>query len=243
MSRTAAERKRQVKTALNAKVTPGSFFRGTELQSLAGVLALVAQDPARHAPPPLPVDALIARVQVQLEAGPRPEPSIDSRPRGWRWALLPAAAVLAIAVVSSRRPPSPPPPPGPVAEVPADVMRRIEASVARGQAARYLTEAKDVLVTMASLPPECDRERHRVDVAAETERSRRLLSRRALLVDPERAEVASVRPVLDDVEHLLREVAALESCVRRGDVERVRAEIGRRQLLMRIRLMTRELEG
>ena len=49
--------------------------------------------------------------------------------------------------------------------------------------------------------------------------------------------------VLDDVELTLREVADLPSCVKRADVERVRREVDERQLLMRIRLMTRELEG
>jgi hypothetical protein len=42
---------------------------------------------------------------------------------------------------------------------------------------------------------------------------------------------------------ILREVADLPSCVKRADVERVRREVDERQLLMRIRLMTRELEG
>ncbi len=55
--------------------------------------------------------------------------------------------------------------------------------------------------------------------------------------------VASARGVLDDVEMALREVADLPSCVKRSDVERVRREVDERQLLMRIRLMTRELEG
>ena len=49
--------------------------------------------------------------------------------------------------------------------------------------------------------------------------------------------------VIDDVELALREVADLPSCVRRRDVERLRQEVQERQLLMRIRLMTRELEG
>jgi hypothetical protein len=49
--------------------------------------------------------------------------------------------------------------------------------------------------------------------------------------------------VLDEVELALREVAVLPSCVKRGDVERLRQQVERRQLLMRIRLMTRELEG
>ena len=55
--------------------------------------------------------------------------------------------------------------------------------------------------------------------------------------------VASAQGVLDDVELALREVADLPSCVKRRDVERVREQVERRQLLMRIRLMTRELEG
>jgi DNA topoisomerase VI subunit B len=55
--------------------------------------------------------------------------------------------------------------------------------------------------------------------------------------------VASAQGVLDDVELALREVAQLPSCVRRRDVEHVRQQVERRQLLMRIRLMTRELEG
>ncbi len=52
-----------------------------------------------------------------------------------------------------------------------------------------------------------------------------------------------MRPVLDDVEDMLREVASLRSCVRPRDLERVRAEMEKRQLLMKIKLMTRELEG
>ena len=55
--------------------------------------------------------------------------------------------------------------------------------------------------------------------------------------------MASAQGVLDDVELALREVADLPSCVKRRDVERVRREVDERQLLMRIRLMTRELEG
>ena len=68
-------------------------------------------------------------------------------------------------------------------------------------------------------------------------------ARRALLLESGPQAVASARPVLDDVEQALREVASLESCVRRRDVERLRANVERRQLLLRIRLMTRELEG
>ena len=55
--------------------------------------------------------------------------------------------------------------------------------------------------------------------------------------------VATARGVLNDVELALRQVAELPSCVKRRDVEQVQKDVEARQLLMRIRLMTRELEG
>ena len=56
--------------------------------------------------------------------------------------------------------------------------------------------------------------------------------------------VASARPVLDDVEQALREVAARSLLRARGATwQRFREQVERRQLLMKIDLMTRELEG
>jgi hypothetical protein len=102
-----------------------------------------------------------------------------------------------------------------------------------------------VLVTVAATGADCDRALESLDVGRAPERSRELLERRALAVGAGAGDeaVASARGVLDDVELALREVAQLPSCVKRGDVERVRREVDERQLLMRIRLMTRELEG
>jgi hypothetical protein len=98
-------------------------------------------------------------------------------------------------------------------------------------------------VTVAATGVDCDREDERLDVGRAPERSRELLERRALVVGGGGEAVASARGVLDEVELALREVAVLPSCVKRGDVERLRQQVERRQLLMRIRLMTRELEG
>src|SRR5262249_5236297 len=128
-------------------------------------------------------------------------------------------------------------------EVSAAALARLERTVAREQTARYLSEAQDVLVSVAAHAPDCDKEEGRVEVGDASERSRALLARRALLVESDRAEVASARPVLNEVESALREVAALPSCVRASEVARLRDQVERRQLLMRIRLMTRELEG
>lgn len=206
-----------------------------ERAGLEAVLELVAADPVWKAEPPAPVGTLVARVQARLDAGGRaPRPVLS-----WRGAALAIAAALLVTLLPrSAYRPSPTP-----LEVSEDTLRRIEANVAREQAARYLYEAQDVLISVAARPRNCDREKERVDVEAASRQSRELLARRALLVERDRAEVASVRPVLDDVEQMLREVASLESCARVRDLARVREEVARRRLLMRIRLMTRELEG
>jgi len=115
--------------------------------------------------------------------------------------------------------------------------------MAREHAARYLSEAQDVLLAVEATEEDCDRADGRVDVGEAPGRSRDLLARRALLVEGRPEAVASARAVLDDVELALREVADLPSCVRRRDVQRLRQDLERRQLHMRIRLMTRELEG
>jgi hypothetical protein len=115
--------------------------------------------------------------------------------------------------------------------------------VARQQAVRYLNEAQDVLVTVAAAPRACRRASQRVDVGEEARRSRELLSQRALLVEVGEDAVPTAAPVLRDVEEMLHEVALLEPCARARDLETIHREIGRRNLLMKIDLMTRELQG
>jgi hypothetical protein len=135
------------------------------------------------------------------------------------------------------------PPPEPVqASVSGDVLRRLESNVAREQAVRYLTEAQGVLLSVASRPPDCEKEKGRVDIADETRRSRELLARRAL-VDSDREAVASARGVLDEVEEVLRDVAALESCARARDLDDIQRQLERGRLLMKIDLMRRELQS
>jgi hypothetical protein len=193
----------------------------------------------------LPAGALLARVQARLAEGEPPE---RPRARAWVKALVPlgaAAAVVALVTArSSSIPPKAPPPSGPPqATVSEDALRRLEASVARENAVRYLSEAQDVLVTVASAPLACDRKRARVDVEEEARRSRELLSRRALLVETDRAEMAGARPVLEDVSDMLREVAALDPCARPEELLAIQEQMSRRRLLMKIDLMTRELQG
>jgi len=218
-----------------------------ELARLRQALELAALDPVRTAEPPLGMPALLARVNARLDA------AAAARPRlAWRTAwLLPAGALAAgVAALLLLRPaPTPPAPPAAptgVAEtqvaVPEDMLGRMERTVTRAQTARYLDEAQDLLLTVAA-PRPCARQSRRVDVEQEAERSRELLARRALLVGTSGEDVASARPVLRDVEYVLREVASLPSCARERDLQAIQREVSRRNLLMKIDLMTRELKG
>jgi hypothetical protein len=128
-------------------------------------------------------------------------------------------------------------------EVSQDALDRLERTLARERAARYLAEAQDVLVNVAAAPRNCVRAGQRVEMGEEAQRSRELLAERALLVDIEGSAVAGARPVLEDVEQVLREVATLPDCAHRRDLRAIHKEMERRRLLMKIDLMTRELVG
>ena len=220
----------------------------TELGELRAVVAAMEADPLREAEPPVPLAFLVGRVEREVERTLVPA----ARPRWWLVALPAAAAVLAVAVLVpslvARLRPAPEaaraaiPPSEASSLLTEDALARIERNLAREHAARYLSEAGEVLVSVAATGVDCDRADERLDVGRAPERSRELLERRALVQAGGEA-VASARGVLDDVEMALREVADLPSCVKRGDVDRLRQEVESRQLLMRIRLMTRELEG
>jgi hypothetical protein len=217
-----------------------------ELARLRGVRELAALDPLRTAEPPLGVPALLVRVNARLDAPREPLPRLAGR-AAW---LLPAGALAAgLAGLVLYAPPrtAPATPSLPVAAesrvpVPDDVLGRMERAVTRAQTARYLDEAQDLLLTVAA-PRRCVRQSKRVDVEQEAARSRQLLARRALLVGTSGEDVASVRPVLRDVEYVLREVASLPSCARERDLQAIQREVSRRNLLMKIDLMTRELKG
>jgi hypothetical protein len=220
-----------------------------EHDALRGVVAAMEADPLREAEPAVPLAFLVARVEREVERSLAPA----GRPRWWLVALPAAAAILAaVALVPRFVGPLRPAPQAARAVIPPaeasplvteDALARIERNLAREHAVRYLSEAGEVLVTVAATGADCDRAEERLDVGGAPERSRELLERRALAVGAGDEAVASAQGVLDDVELALREVADLPSCVKRSDVERVRREVDERQLLMRIRLMTRELEG
>ncbi|PYQ37841.1 MAG: hypothetical protein DMF77_25725, partial [Acidobacteria bacterium] len=223
-----------------------------DLAESRAALELVRRDPLRGAEPPVPLGALAARVRARLE-------EVPAGGRVWRPFLagagLLAGLVLAAVVSRALLPTTPPAPRSPAASVAsssseagpvadsADAIRRLEHTLERERAAHYLSDAQDVLVTVASAPQRCARRRSAVEVGPEAERSRELLARRRLFVETDAASTVVARDVLDDVEEMLREVAALDACARPQDLEAIRGEIARRHLLMKIDLVTRELQG
>ena len=215
-------------------------------EALTAVVAAMERDPLRSAEPPLTASVLAARVLHQLDRAEAPA----RRPRYWLVALPAAAAAIAAAFLApmlvERLKPEPRvvtiPPAEPNTLLSEDALARIERNLAREQAARYLNEAGEVLVSVAATGVDCDRTDDRLDMGAAPERSRELLEKRRMVVDSGDA-VASAQGVFDDVESALRQVADLPACVKRRDVELVQKDVEARQLLMRIRLMQRELEG
>jgi hypothetical protein len=213
----------------------------------------LGHDPVKGAEPELPLPVLVGLVNARVTR------TLTS-PRavmGWRLVALPGAAAAALVAwlvvppavryfrpqVETARSETP--------VVSEDALARLERNVAREQAVRYLAEAQDVLVNVAATSRDCDRSEirsprapeARVDLEAESRRSRELLARKTLLVEADEAAVVSARPVLEDVEDMLREVASLEACARERDLARLREEMEKRQLLMKMRLMQRELAG
>ena len=218
-----------------------------DLAALRSTLAVAAADEACAAEPPVAVEWLRARVHARLDAAAAAPPR--ARRAAWAAGLATAAAVVAATILSRSVPP--PPAPGPaggpaVAEpeiaVSDEALDRMERTMARERTARYLDEAQDVLVTVSGAPRRCDRKTQHVDLADETRRSRELLARRARL-DLDGSAALAAGPVLDDVEKVLREVASLENCARRRDVEAIHRHVERERLLMKMELMTRELAG
>jgi hypothetical protein len=217
-----------------------------ELAGLRSALEVLDCDPLLRAEPPVSAAAMATRVLAAVDGRPGARARAAGRTDwGTARAAFATAAVVAVALVTLRPRVTQPPAAveAPQVEVSEEGVRRMEHELAREQAARYLSEAQDVLLTVTASPADCDRGEQRLDVEAEARRSRELLARRALIVDLEGDAVASARPVLEDVEHLLREVASLPSCVRAGRVDAIHREMTRRHLLMKIDLMTRELQG
>lgn len=133
---------------------------------------------------------------------------------------------------------SPLPAPMPMAD---ELLVRTRLELARADTARYLEESQAVLASFTSLPVPC--EGKNIDTSVESEVSSRLLRRKQLLNrDLDDVEIARARRLADEVGSLLEEIAILSKCASPAQVEEIRQIMAHRQLMMRIKILTDELE-
>jgi hypothetical protein len=194
-----------------------------------------------------------ARAAAAAQSGRRPAPLFPALAAFARWgAALAAASLVAIlSLIFLRRPP-----PGEEAGVPPpqeaiatpESMRRsaelIEGRLARLGAARYLADSRALLVGLVQSRARCRKEDGDLDVTLEKERSRQLLRRKNLyegsLTGLEDQRLAAL---VGQLETILIQVSSLSDCAAARQIHELREQIERRQILLRIDLVTRELRG
>jgi len=163
-----------------------------------------------------------------------------------RWAApagLAAAAACLLVFVALRQ--TVRPSPDRAAFTPAPGMAgMLRQNVARQAAARSLREGRALLVYLMQAPVRCRRGDGTLDIALEKERSRDLLRRLAVHQGSlGGAEDGRIADLLGQMESLLLQVGTLEDCAGPHSLDELRAAIGRRQILLRIDLVTRDVEG
>ncbi|HEX9641922.1 MAG TPA: hypothetical protein VGB13_11485 [Candidatus Krumholzibacteria bacterium] len=213
-----------------------------DIEALRASLAFVAEDSVKSAEPSLSVEVFRTRVEAGLRSAAAPARA--ARPFWASWlipAALAGAAALVVWLSSSPRPRPGVPSQARQAEISEEFLARLERTAARESAARYLGEAQDVLLAVASTAPRtCALGR---DVTTEASRSRELLVRRTLVMDEQNTGVSSAPVVLADVERMLRDVASLDGCAPMAQLEALHRELREGRVLMKIDLMRRDLTG
>jgi hypothetical protein len=189
-------------------------------------------------------DALARDTAARAPAARRAAVPAAGRSRRWAaWGGLVAAAACLLVVVALRHPGRPgrdqarfTPAPG--------MAGMLRQSVAREAAARSLREGRALLVDLMQAPVRCRRGDGTIDLALEKERSRDLLRRLAVhqgaLGGPEDGRIADL---VGQMESLLLQVGTLDDCAGPHSLDELRAAIRRRQILLRIDLVTRDVEG
>ncbi len=172
---------------------------------------------------------------------------------GWRgarrrpllaWGGSLAAALIAIAIVLPRfeRPVSPPDAGAPAVSV--ESARLLQRNLARQGAARYLRASRSLLVSLIEAPVRCRRSDGAYDLSLERERSRELLRKKNLYIgslgglgDQRLADLVG------QLEALLLQVSSFDDCTTARQIHDLRDAIERRQIMMRIDLVTRAVDG
>ena len=232
--------------------------------------ALDAADPETVFPMEAEVDwdrlarATVARARAAAAAGiegpsaaalpgaPR-RPIATLVPAAARWAALAAAVVVAALLVygwpsrresGTARVPSPSEAGGPpTAESLRESTAMIETRMARRGATRYLTDSRVLLLNLVQAPARCRRADGEFDITFEKEKSRELLRRKNLHEgNLDTLRDRRLADLVGQLESLLIQVASLEDCASARQLHDLREQIDKRQILLRIDLLTREIQ-
>ena len=167
------------------------------------------------------------------------------------WAGL-AAAALVIATLWTLSPTlrrrdggdgSPRPPVRLTAESARAAAREIEDRLARRSAARYLSDSRALLMSLVQAPARCRKPGGGLDMSLEAERSRQLLRRKNLYEgDLDSLRDQRLAALLRQLEPVLMQMASLQDCAPADQIRELRDQIERRQFLLHIDLVTRDLQ-
>lgn len=178
------------------------------------------------------------------------------RPVLWRWpwglpaaaSLTALAAVLVVAVLAvsawlKTRGTEAPAGGGPPTVTLLESAHSIEDRLAHQGAARYLRDSRALLLNLVGPAAPCRKADGHYDITLEKEKSRQLLRRKNLyegdLLNLEDRRLATLVAQLGSV---LMEVTALEDCATARQIHDLRERIETREILLRIDLMTREMQ-
>lgn len=121
-----------------------------------------------------------------------------------------------------------------------DNIDHLTVALARQNTARYLNETRAVLVTLLDVGIDCDKDK--VDVSAERAKAMALLRRQRLIAaELERVPLARAQDVCNELERLLVEISTLADCARDDELQTLRDVVEKRQILVRMELLSAEL--
>ncbi len=133
------------------------------------------------------------------------------------------------------------PPEGGEVILPAAMLADIQATTAKAGTQRYLAESRTLLTSLLAIPVKCGDEG--VDIAAEREKSLQLLRRQRLIADQlESLPLSRAREVCADLEEFFVEILSLSDCARAEQILELRRHAESRQLMLRLKLLSDEME-
>ncbi len=116
--------------------------------------------------------------------------------------------------------------------------------LARRGAVRYLSDSRVLLVNLVGPAAPCRKASGQYDITLEKEKSRQLLRRKNLYEGGLGAlQDQRLATLVRQLESVLMQVAALDDCASARQIHDLREQIETRQILLRIDLVTREMEG